>query len=363
MKPGKIPDTVRKRTVLKQLKNRHKGVYPALSAEETCYGFCCEGGEILLAEAARYGSQKDVGVYALTAAVNDLAARGAGPAAVYVRIMLTGYACESRLKGMVKEIESAAAFLDVQVMDIAAETVPVIRDSIVYVTAAGVLPGARAEAVPDETQETAAGAGRRAGSQPDALSERDENLRGKPGQELVLTKWAGMEGTLRILEEKRDELSRRFVPAFLNQTAGLRAYLTAVEEARIAMSLHVTAIRQVTEEGIMAALWRMAECSGTGLSVSLKAIPVRQETIEICEFYHVNPYELTSAGCMLMAADDGKELVEKLREQGIPASVIGYLTDGNERIILRGEEVSYLERPQQEALAACFMLWDREEEK
>jgi hydrogenase expression/formation protein HypE len=38
----------------------------------------------------------------------------------------------------------------------------------------------------------------------------------------------------------------------------------------------------------------MAEASGVGLEIDLKKIPVRQETIEICEFFGINPYELIS---------------------------------------------------------------------
>ena len=54
-----------------------------------------------------------------------------------VRIFLTDYAYESRLKSMVEAIEAAAACADVQVMDAAAEVVPVMRSSMVHVTAVG----------------------------------------------------------------------------------------------------------------------------------------------------------------------------------------------------------------------------------
>ena len=40
-------------------------------------------------------------------------------------------------------------------------------------------------------------------------------------------------------------------------------------------------MRQVGEGGIFAALYRLAKEADTGLVVDLKAMPVRQETIEI----------------------------------------------------------------------------------
>ena len=42
-----------------------------------------------------------------------------------------------------------------------------------------------------------------------------------------------------------------------------------------------------------------------GFEVDLYRIPVRQETIEVCERYELNPYRLLSSGCVLAAADNG----------------------------------------------------------
>ena len=64
-------------------------------------------------------------------------------------------------------------------------------------------------------------------------------------------------------------------------------------------------MRQVGEGGIFAALYRLAKEADTGLVVDLKAMPVRQETIEICEYYKLNPYQLASTGNILMICDDG----------------------------------------------------------
>ena len=93
MKLGKVTQTVRKRSVLKQLKSKRREIFPEMTVEETCWGLKPgEGESILLAEAARYGNQKDLGVYAIAAAANDLAAHGASVVGVSARIMLTAYA-------------------------------------------------------------------------------------------------------------------------------------------------------------------------------------------------------------------------------------------------------------------------------
>ena len=77
----------------------------------------------------------------------------------------------------------------------------------------------------------------------------------------------------------------------------------------------------------------------------MKKLPIRQETVEVCEFCDVNPYELLSGGCLVMTAEDGNSLVLALQEQGIPAVVVGKLTDSNARLIFYGEEKRFLDKP------------------
>ena len=110
------------------------------------------------------------------------------------------------------------------------------------------------------------------------------------------------------------------------------------------------AMHDVTEGGIFGAFWEMAEASGIGLEIDLKQIPVRQESIEICEFFGLNPYELISSGSMLIAAPDGYQMVRELKKAGIPAVVVGKATAGNDRILINGEERRFLEPPKQDEL-------------
>lgn len=167
----------------------------------------------------------------------------------------------------------------------------------------------------------------------------------RAGQDIVLTKWIGLEGTLRILDEKKAELRERFSGTFLHQVEELHESVFAEREIRVAKAGGVSVMRQVGEGGIFAALYRLAKEAGTGLVADLKTIPVRQETIEICEFYKLNPYQLASAGNILMICDDGEALADALQKEGIEAAVIGRLTDNNDKIIQNGEDIRYIDRP------------------
>ena len=71
---------------------------------------------------------------------------------------------------------------------------------------------------------------------------------------------------------------------------------------------------------------------------------------EICEFFGINPYELISSGSMLMAAADGNLLVNELKKAGIPATIIGKATAGNDRVLLNEDERRFLEPPKTDEL-------------
>lgn len=113
-------------------------------------------------------------------------------------------------------------------------------------------------------------------------------------------------------------------------------------------------MHDITEGGVFGALWEMGSGSGVGLDIDLKKIPIRQETVEVCETLGLNPYILMSSGSMMIAADDGYGLAEKLKQAGIPASVVGKATEGNDRILRNGEDTRYLDKPQSDELYKIY---------
>ena len=154
----------------------------------------------------------------------------------------------------------------------------------------------------------------------------------------MVTKWIGLEGTS-ILAKEREEYLREKLPSGIVEAAkGFDQYLSVMPDAKIAMDTGVTAMHDVTEGGIFGALWEMASASGTGLEVDLHKIPIRQETIEVCEVFDINPYMLISSGAMLIGTDHGSRLVEELKKAGIHSAVVGHATEGNDRVIMNGDE-------------------------
>mgnify|MGYP000408765634 FL=1 len=81
------------------------------------------------------------------------------------------------------------------------------------------------------------------------------------------------------------------------------------------------------------------------MDVDLRRIPIRQETIEVCERLDVDPYKLEAKGSVLIGTAQGDALVRELEAHGIHAAVIGYADNGNDRLLHSGEITRYLERP------------------
>lgn len=327
MKIGKVSQTILKRSMLKPLKFNREEALIKPSVDEMCYGVTCRDDEaILCASTVLYGDEKDLGVFALARVLNDLATRGANMVGADIHVMLPPHAYESRLKAMMEHMEHAGSTHGVQILSAKAEISPAINKAIVYVNGIGILK----------------------------QSKLIQSSMGKPGQDIVLLKWIGLEGTLRAMREKETELQERFVHTFLNQIKQMESQIFSGKELEIAKYHGASAMHQITEGGILAALWEMADASGVGLEVELKTMSIRQETVEVCEFCHLNPYQLTSAGSVLIFTERGEELVQKYEEAGIKASLLGKTTANAERVIIGGDEKRFLDKPATDELLRLF---------
>lgn len=254
---------------------------------------------------------------------NALAASGAAVDSILVQLLLPECATESEIKAVMEQLG---------------------RYTAAYKTAMGVVQ------VEVSTEVNApllalSGIGKKTGQE-------ENNSAFQPGQQIVMTKWAGAFGAAELSYLWKESLVQKFpavyieeVNAYLTEKAGGESLLSIERESEIARQFGARAFHAVSKNGVFGALWEMAELSGTGLRVDLEAIPVRQESIEICEQYDGNPYEMDSLGCLIIGTEMGEELVRLLRQKDIPAAVIGQVTEGNDRVIRRGGETRFLTPP------------------
>ena len=343
MKTGKISQTAWRRSVGKQFHMRRPGEVSQLTKESAGGALVSPDKEgMVWAEASAYGRAGRTGFYAVLEAAGNVAAKGADPAGISARILFPLGAEEETLRELTAGLEEACCEMDLQAACIQGEVSPAVRCPVITVTAAGRMPS--------DVRDGGGNFGK---------------SRMYPGQEILLCGYAGLEGTLRILDEAEEELKNRFVPSFLATAKELKKDLVLPSAIETVYRLKgeaeegekkplVSAVRQVGSGGILAALWDLAEMSGTGLEADMRSIRLRQETVEICEYFQLNPYQMTSAGCFLLAADHAEKVIEVLEGAGARAGRLGVARAQNARVITSGEEVRYLDRPAPDELAVWW---------
>lgn len=368
MKTGKISESILKRSVLKQC----RGTHPAVLQGAGCSSDCAL---ILAAEKSAVSCSVHPAVldtrkkvrFAIEHAVNNLACSGAEPTAVLLTLLLPEETEEALLKEIMREAETVCAEYGMQIAGGHTEVSPAVKLPVLTVTALG-MPDA-GDAVLSQTAtgcaasvqtatgctvsaQTAAGeaALTRTASGEGAADGLLRVQNALPGMDLLVAGTVAREGTALLAWAHEVELKKRFPLDFVEQAKSFGESISVLQAARIAKSCGAAALHDASQGGIFGALWELCEGAKCGLTADLRKIPVRQETIEICEYFGYHPYCLLSGGALLIAAPDGRRVEMELAQHGIPAAVIGKLTDSHDRILINGEERRFLERPAQDEI-------------
>lgn len=328
MRTGKVSDSVLKRSILRQIHTKRQEVLNGAGVGEDCAIFASADAFFTCVSEAAVAGKADM-ARVLVKCVNNLATAGARPIAALITLILPEDAQEQMLKKLMAAAEETCGGMQMQIAGGHTTVSGHVDCPIACVTAYGI-PNEDPAQGKTFTGLTTKGA--------------------KPGQDIVLTKWIALEGTAILAHENRERLLRRYPAHLVEEAAGFDRYLSVVPEAAVAAKSGVRVMHDASEGGILAALWELAESSGVGLTIDMRKIPIRQETVEVCELCEVNPYALASGGCLILAADHGEALAEQLVREGIPAAVIGQFTDSRDRLICNADEKRYLDKPAQDEI-------------
>lgn len=315
MRLGKVSENVLKRSVLKQIHTGREEVICGAGLGENCAVFTFSDEEYTLISTHQTTvAGDDVTRYCIHKAANNLAAAGAEPVAVELALLLPEEVEEPKLRAQMSQAEETCKELNIQLAGGSTKISKAVNWPVATVT----------------------GIGRRACA---------DIPKAKPGQDIVITKWIGLEGTVLLAKAKEEELLTRYPLRMIREAQSFDRWLSVVPEAATAIKSGVCRMHDASEGGIFGALWEFGRMSGVGLEIDLKKLPIRQETVEICEFLELNPYELLSGGSLIIAADDGACLADELSLKGIPAVVVGKVTDNNDRVLINEDERRFLDLP------------------
>ena len=171
------------------------------------------------------------------------------------------------------------------------------------------------------------------------------SAKAKSGNVIIVTKKCAMTATA--------ILAMSFPETVTNQT-GKEMYDAACESFYHTSSLQdaltgslaaenkkeVTAMHDVTEGGVLGAIYEMASASNVGVFIEEDNIPVSEVQQKICALFSIDPFFVVGAGSMIIAAEnDSKETVlKRLHEKNIEATIVGCFTDKPEEKIIFEKE-------------------------
>ncbi len=175
------------------------------------------------------------------------------------------------------------------------------------------------------------------------------NRNARPGDLIIMTKGAGIEGTWILVDMFRRKLG--LSESYARRARGLRRLISVLPDVEALINIgieNIHAMHDATEGGLIGALFELAEASNVGFYVDEECVIIRDETRVLAEKLSLDPLKLISSGTLIAIVDPqhGDEAIDALSRRGIEASIIGRITSGK-RVLRRidGTEVKIRDAP------------------
>lgn len=184
----------------------------------------------------------------------------------------------------------------------------------------------------------------------------------QPGDVLIMTKECALIATSILALSFPETVTTSCGAAIQQQAAQLFYETSAVEAGLAAGEFHrhthsVTAMHDVTEGGVLGAIYELAHASGCGVLIEENAIPMGDAQQKIGALFNIDPLYCVGAGAMIITAkaDKAPLLIEHLAKNNVRATVIGSVTKPSAGLkIHRAQQVIDLQHPGADPYWAAF---------
>ena len=274
------------------------------------------------------------GTLAIHVSCNDIAACGVKPSGILIVIIAPPDAGEKDISDIVDQASREASRLGVDIVGGHTEVSEAVNRFVVISKAFGRI---------------------RKGS-PVPLG------RAKPGDKLIITKSAAIEGSFIAASEHYEKLRGRVPDRYIEEARAYDSLVSVVKEGSVLGSLEaidkahnengfplcaVNLMHDVTEGGVFGAAYEMADFSGIGVTVDQRLVPFTDATKAICEALGMDPFRTISSGALMIATSEPDRVICELSVNNVPATVIGEFTEqyNDDKIRLSGGEIRELLPP------------------
>jgi len=309
MKAGKLQAHQLKNIVFNNIKHQRPEVLMRGNIGEDCAVLDFDKYACVISMDPITGASSNIGSLSIHISCNDVASNGVAPMAILLTILAPPGTTENEIDAIMKDANETAEQLNVEIVGGHTEITEAVNKIVVTTTAIG-----------------------------RQLKEEMIFTKGaKIGDAVLMTKSAGIEGTSILAHDLEHKLKDLVSAEILEKGKEFSKHISVVKEGVLAGKFGVTSMHDVTEGGVLGALWEIAEASGLGIEIYEENIPVRPETKEICDALSINPYKLISSGAMLMtiSQDRKRDLINLFNNYEIPLSEIGKVLEKDRTIITR----------------------------
>ncbi|MBB6213961.1 hydrogenase expression/formation protein HypE [Anaerosolibacter carboniphilus] len=323
MKVGKLDTDLLRKIVFRHITFQREEVLVRPGVGEDCAVVDFGDYACVLSTDPITGTASEVGRLAVHISCNDVASNGVEPLGLMLTIMAPEGTTADEIEEIMKQAGREAGKLNVEIIGGHTEITTAVNRMIVSATAIG-----------------------------RQIKSKVVATRGAQVGDLVLmTKTAGLEGTAIIAHEKADQLIAYMGPDMVNSAKIMMDKISVVPEGMIGGAIGTSSMHDITEGGLLGAVWELCEAAGVGIEIYMDKIPIAAETERVCKYFGIDPLRLISSGCMLMtiSMDKEKDLLEALKEQGIQGTVIGRVTTGG-RFLIDGKEKLEIAPPESDEL-------------
>lgn len=269
------------------------------------------------------GTSEELGKLAVNINCNDIATAGVEPVGIMLTLLAPAGTKREELDKVMKDAQAECRKLGVSIIGGHTEITRAVNQMVASVTAIGI------------------------GKKEDYKA-REEAV---PGDILLLTKGVGIEGTGIIAYEKASELRDIIGEELLSEAKEMLDKTSVVREGVVA-SPYVKGMHDVTEGGILGAVWEMSEFYGLGADVYRERLRIHRSTKAICDHYDIDPLKLISSGSMLIIVSPERieELETRLDEEKISYERIGELKKERSKALIAGCFIKEIEEPESDEL-------------
>ncbi|MDE6625499.1 MAG: hypothetical protein K2K56_03895 [Lachnospiraceae bacterium] len=325
MRTGKLPEHTFKRSVINPIRYRR----PETTLRTAVGHDGAVTGSMVTSMATTAFSYMGNERYAFDNAVNNVIAAGGKPYGAATAVLMPEHSEESTLRAITDNLARQAEQYRIEIFSGHTELVPSVVSPTVVVTVYG-----------EKLWES---------RHKEVTADLD----------IVMTKWAGLYGGAILAALRKKELASRYPESYITVAADYMRYTSLMPELEILeenaeICEWIYAAHDVSNGGVFGALWQLLSACNCGAEIPIEAIPVKQEIIEVAEYFDLNPYMMNGQGSLLLVTGNGEQLVGKMNEAGIQAAILGKTTKSAERKILLGDEERFLNPPKGDALNAVF---------